>query len=307
MQKLLFNKILFLIFLFPVQSFSQDITGIWTGLIYADTVQKYLPYEIAISDIAGKLDGYSQTTYKIDGKEEVKVREIKITRKNDHIIFEDLGVVSNNSNLSQPKGIKKISVLAFSMSDGEILLTGEWSTNGTKEFAPMHGTIQLLKENDYSKTSLFKQLQQLNLTGNLSFVPKEKKTEPITKDPEIIAPAAEVASRKIAGTQTVFYRSDSLLLTLYDNGEVDGDIVSVLMNGKIIFAKQELSTRANSKTIYITKETPDSVMLVMYAENLGSIPPNTGLLVIHDGNDTYDLRFSADLKTNAAIILRRKR
>jgi hypothetical protein len=45
----------------------------------------------------------------------------------------------------------------------------------------------------------------------------------------------------------------------------------------------------------------------MYAENLGSIPPNTGLLIIMDGEKRYEVRFSADLKTNAAILLRRRK
>jgi hypothetical protein len=97
------------------------------------------------------------------------------------------------------------------------------------------------------------------------------------------------------------------VLTLYDNGYVDGDTVSVVMNGQVIFSRQGLSTKAVSKTIYITKETPDSIKLVMYAENLGSIPPNTGLLVVHDGDAVYDVRFSADLKSNAQIILQRKK
>ena len=52
---------------------------------------------------------------------------------------------------------------------------------------------------------------------------------------------------------------------------------------------------------------PDSLVLVMYAENLGSIPPNTGLLVVRDGEAVYDVRFRADLQSNAAIILRRRR
>ena len=133
-----------------------------------------------------------------------------------------------------------------------------------------------------------------------------KPVQTVLIDPSTVNAATDVNARSIATTQSVFYKSDSLVLTLYDNGEVDGDVVSVLMNGKLIFANQALTTKANSKTIYITPDTPDSLMLVMYAENLGSIPPNTGLLVIHDGEDTYDLRFKADLKTNAAIILRRK-
>lgn len=55
--------------------------------------------------------------------------------------------------------------------------------------------------------------------------------------------------------------------------------------------KQGLSTKAITKTIYITPDLGDSLQLIMYAENLGSIPPNTGLLIIHDGDDMYQIRF----------------
>ena len=125
--------------------------------------------------------------------------------------------------------------------------------------------------------------------------------------PVVIAPAAELAKRKTAQMQSVYFTSDSLTLSLYDNGYVDGDTVSVVMNGKVIFSKQGLTTKANSKTVQITKDMSDSIMLVMYAENLGEIPPNTGLMVIHDGDQTYEVHFTADLETNAAIILKRKK
>jgi hypothetical protein len=104
----------------------------------------------------------------------------------------------------------------------------------------------------------------------------------------------------------LYFESDSLSLTLYDNGEVDGDTVTVLMNGNVIFSKAGLTTIANTKTIYITPDM-DSVKLVMYAENLGSIPPNTGLMIVNDGEKRYYVRFTADLKTNAAIVLRRRK
>ena len=120
-------------------------------------------------------------------------------------------------------------------------------------------------------------------------------------------PAAKIATRKIETIKSVEVNSDSLLLTLYENGEVDADTVSVLLNGKVIMPMQGLSTRAINKTIYLTPGLGDSVVLIMYAENLGSIPPNTGLLVVHDGNDIYEIRFSGDLQKNAAIILKRKR
>jgi hypothetical protein len=138
--------------------------------------------------------------------------------------------------------------------------------------------------------------------------PQPKPAPPLVKivAPSIVHGAAEIEKRVTKSDQLFYFESDSLLLTLYDNGEVDGDTVTVLMNGNVIFSKVGLTTIANSKTIYITPNM-DSVKLVMYAENLGSIPPNTGLLIVNDGEKRYEVRFSADLKTNAAIVLRRKK
>jgi hypothetical protein len=142
-------------------------------------------------------------------------------------------------------------------------------------------------------------------TAKQATLPSVKKTL-VAASPVNLTPAANVNQRKTILQQTVTFSSDSLLLTLYDNGEVDGDTVSVLMNGQLIIAKQGLSTTASKKTIYIPSTT-DRVELVMYAESLGSIPPNTGLLVIRDGKDLYEIRFSGDLQKNASIVFNRKK
>ena len=137
--------------------------------------------------------------------------------------------------------------------------------------------------------------------------PQPKPAPPVTiVAPSIVQGAAEIEKRFTKSDKSFYFETDSLLLTLYDNGEVDGDTVTVLMNGNIIFSKVGLTTKANSKTIYIASNM-DSVKLVMYAESLGEIPPNTGLMVVTDGEKRYEVRFSADLKTNSAIVFRRKR
>lgn len=127
-----------------------------------------------------------------------------------------------------------------------------------------------------------------------------------TRKVEVVA-AAEVKKRSSPKSRYIDFVSDSLTLTLYDNGEIDGDTVSILLNGIVIIPRQGLTAKAYTKTIYPSKEAGDSLVLEMYAENLGSIPPNSGLLIINDGNNRNEIFFSADLKTNAAIVLRRKK
>jgi hypothetical protein len=145
--------------------------------------------------------------------------------------------------------------------------------------------------------------------------PVVEKKEPVAtpvipeiKKPEvdITVKAASIAGRKSEFSQVVNFKSDSLQISLYDNGEIDGDTVSVFMNGEVLLSQQGLKSSAIRKTIYLTGKD-DEFTLVMFAESLGKYPPNTGLLVIRDGNDIYNLRFSSDFQKNAGIVFKRKK
>lgn len=135
-------------------------------------------------------------------------------------------------------------------------------------------------------------------------------TKPVTQKPQVVVDptaAVDIAKRKVETIKALYFKSDSLTLTLYDNGEVDGDTVSVIMNGSIIMAKVGLTTNAVKKTIYTNQIEGDSIQLVMYAESLGSLPPNTGLLIVNDGGDRYEIRFSGDMQKSSAIVFRRRK
>jgi hypothetical protein len=118
--------------------------------------------------------------------------------------------------------------------------------------------------------------------------------------------AAELATRKTEVIQNVYFKSDSLVLKLYDHGVIDGDTVSVVLNGKVIAARQGLKGKPIISVIHMTPELGDTLLLVMYAENLGTIPPNTGLLIVQDGDDRYEIRFEGTKQKSSAILLMRK-
>ena len=165
-----------------------------------------------------------------------------------------------------------------------------------------------IKEKEEREATLEKEKQEKVLAkqGKAKKEVPEAITKPVLVVNTSTEPAADVASRKTIVQQTVIFSSDSLQLSLYDNGEIDGDTVSVLMNGQLILPKQGLGIKAIKHTIYIPHNV-DRVEMVMYAETLGSIPPNTGLLVIKDGKDLYEIRFSGDLQKNASIVFNRKK
>lgn len=100
--------------------------------------------------------------------------------------------------------------------------------------------------------------------------------------------------------------SDSLKIDFYDNGEVDGDSISVFFNSQLIAFHQKLGTRSIHFDITLN---PSSELneLSMFADNLGSIPPNTALMIINDGIKKHEVRLSSSLEKTATIKIRRKK
>jgi hypothetical protein len=100
--------------------------------------------------------------------------------------------------------------------------------------------------------------------------------------------------------------SDSLKIDFYDNGEIDGDSISVFFNQQLMAFSQKLSTRSLHFNIKLdpSKELNE---LSMFADNLGSIPPNTALMIISDGEKKHEVRLSSNLEKNAMIRIKRKK
>lgn len=101
--------------------------------------------------------------------------------------------------------------------------------------------------------------------------------------------------------KTIPVKNKQLKVCLYDNGEIDGDSISLIFNGKLLLSHKRLTAEPLTITVDLDNH-PDAINeLAMYAENLGSIPPNTALMVITDGTQRYELRVSSDLKKSGAV------
>jgi len=100
--------------------------------------------------------------------------------------------------------------------------------------------------------------------------------------------------------KTIEVESETFRVDLYDNGEIDGDIVTVFYNDNVIVSQQELSTSPITLNLNINSGRKINE-LTMYAENLGDIPPNTALMVVTDGNNRYEVRIASDLKKSGTI------
>ena len=120
---------------------------------------------------------------------------------------------------------------------------------------------------------------------------------PVINNPMIIKRTTEII-------EALEVTGDSVVLSLYDNGEIDGDTVSVFLNNELVLAKVGLRAQAFKHTIAI--KPGEVVQLTLFAENLGSIPPNTGLLVLTTNDQRYQVNFSSTLNKSSSIVIRRK-
>jgi PKD repeat protein len=94
--------------------------------------------------------------------------------------------------------------------------------------------------------------------------------------------------------------NDSVTVALYDNGIIDGDSITLVFNNTTILTHQLLKTKPLILRLKIDPNLKNNELL-MYAENLGSIPPNTALMLISDGEKRYSVNVSSTQKSNGVI------
>jgi len=92
----------------------------------------------------------------------------------------------------------------------------------------------------------------------------------------------------------------TIKLDFYDNAQVDGDSITVLVDKQVVLTHQRLS--AKPVTAYIRVDLNNTFHEIeMVAENLGSIPPNTAILIITAGNNRHLLSLSSTETKSARI------
>ena len=93
-----------------------------------------------------------------------------------------------------------------------------------------------------------------------------------------------------------------MVIDLYDNGEIDGDTVSIYHNNELVVSRAGLSEKPITFRITVDELHPHHE-LVMVANNLGSIPPNTSLMIITARNKRYEVFISSSEQKNAKVVI----
>ncbi len=104
--------------------------------------------------------------------------------------------------------------------------------------------------------------------------------------------------RDVTVAGTVYVSSQDVTFYAWDSGDVDGDIVSLIVNGNTVLDYYTLT--GSEKAISVSLKNTGYNYVLLYAHNEGDIPPNTCALDLDDGIDRQSLTLSSDLSTNEA-------
>jgi hypothetical protein len=144
-------------------------------------------------------------------------------------------------------------------------------------------------------------------------------TSPASKDSETSKSNKEVKTESLTGNNNPSNNNDETLpwvllgrenklikrlttnskkisLDLYDNGTIDNDTIIIYDNNKVIANLKRLSYKAIHVDLEFTTAQHD---IIIVAHNMGSIPPNTALVVLNDGNSRQEYFITTTNKVNA--------
>ncbi len=130
--------------------------------------------------------------------------------------------------------------------------------------------------------------KQVSVPINETMVSKDDTPTPIA-----------ISSRPVKETKAIQVKNNTLKIDILDDAELDNDIVTVYFNKALVVDKKALTAKAFSFIVNLIEGKTNE--LVLYAENLGAIAPNTALMIINDGVTKYEVKLSSDFKNNASV------
>ncbi|HKZ67479.1 MAG TPA: hypothetical protein VJ111_14025, partial [Chitinophagaceae bacterium] len=134
-----------------------------------------------------------------------------------------------------------------------------------------------------------------------------KTTPEITKIPSkpIVITPSILKTRENKLAQSLIVTDPDVKVKLFDNGEIDDDTISVYLNKRLVLSNKRLS--ASPVTLTFTMEDEKDQELIMVAENLGRIPPNTSLMIVEAGEKRFEVRITSTEQKNAVVRFKYKK
>lgn len=302
------------------------ITGVWKGKIGSQKV------EVKIIQQGDSLRG---TSYYYESPSNYRRYAIKGYFKSDSneaVWWDDELIAEKPNRATGPGKNPLLNSADFNCpGSGKMTLDGKSVTRQTQRNNPLHlekaGGPSFEDEWDFvidNYTSGANDPYIIDSIGNIAFSmpvsPSPVIVQPAVAAPVVVKPTPEptrksepaiivqkpqtieekFVSRKKILTTEIPVSGDSIELRFYDNAEIDGDSISLFLNEKLIFRHIRLTGSAYTIKLAVS-ELHESNELIMVAENLGSIPPNTSYMVVLVGDHRYEARLESTEGSSAMV------
>jgi hypothetical protein len=110
--------------------------------------------------------------------------------------------------------------------------------------------------------------------------------------------ADEVVRRKVVSSKECTVKKTKISLQVWDNNKEDGDIISLKLNNTWVLTNFKLKNEKYTIPIELKKKDNQ---LLLFAENLGSIPPNTAAISIDDGTTARTYILNSDMSKSEMV------
>ena len=121
-------------------------------------------------------------------------------------------------------------------------------------------------------------------------------------NPNIPTPKV-LSNRENELVKRITINTKEVVIDIYDNGIIDNDTVSVYLDKKLVISKQRLTDKPITFKFTMDEEN-DYHEVVMVADNLGDIPPNTSLMIVKSGEKRYEVHIASTEQKNAVVIFK---
>ena len=100
----------------------------------------------------------------------------------------------------------------------------------------------------------------------------------------------------------IITNSKNISIDLFDNGTIDNDTIIVFDNKKLLVNKKRLSYKSIHLEFDFTENLREHEVIIV-AHNMGTVPPNTALLLFKDGKVRQEYFITSTNKINAKILI----
>ena len=333
-MRLTFTLISLLLLSTSVQA--QKLTGIWRGYFSAangifrdDIGEEMYKYEVQIdqqSDNSVKGVTYSYKSTVFYGKstmqgiytassknlilKELKLVELKIGSNSepclmtcylDYVKIGKLEVlqgtfISTNAKNKKDCGSGKVYLERVLKSDFEL----EEFLAHPKPAAPITQQKPMVKTSNKDSDIVNRDNETDNTANTIkTTVPENKKSTTTNVTPKVLVQRDNFLIKRILTSEPI------VKVELFDNGTIDNDTISLYHNNEQVIIKGKLNYQPLTYSFNCGNE-PVNHELILVAENLGEIPPNTAIMVVTIGKKRQEIFLTSDEKKNAKIIIEYK-